>query len=96
MFRVIEQMGKVRPQLCWFIALKYVVTLLIGSGATQNVVKLAALEKRPTSYKFLRKDGKREAATVRLANSALVKPKEFRLDSPSSLVTFLAKKSLHC
>ena len=72
------------------------VTLLIGSGATQNFVKLAAFEKRPASYKFLRKDGKREAATVRLANSALVKPKEFMLDSPSSLVTFLAKKSLHC
>ena len=50
-----------------------VMTLLVDSGASQNFVKLAALRKRPAMFESLCRDGKREEATVRLANGAPVK-----------------------
>lgn len=49
-----------------------VMTLLVDSGASQNFVSLAALERSPRTWKSLRECGRRERTTVRLANGALV------------------------
>ena len=70
------------------------MTLLVDSGASQDFVKLAALEKSPASYESLCRDGKREEATACLANGALVKSEEFKMNSPSALLTSLVKRSL--
>ena len=84
MFRVIEQMGSIVPEvsnqrsstlLVYSARVRgydQVMTFLVDSGASQNFVKLAALEKSPASYEALCQDSKREEATVRLANGALI------------------------
>ena len=50
-----------------------VETLQVDSGELKTFVILAALRKRPAMFDSLCQDGKREEATVRLANGALVK-----------------------
>ena len=60
------------------------MTLLIDSGASQNLAILAALKRSPTIYEALCRNGKHEGATVRLGNDTLVKlESEFTLNSPS-------------
>ena len=84
-FRVVEQMSSIVPEVSKFrtsTLLVYsarvrgydqLITLLVDSGASQNFVKLAALRKRPAMFESLCQDGKREEATICLANGALVK-----------------------
>ena len=108
-FTVIEQMGSIVPEvlkgrtstLLVFSArvrdYDQVMTLLVDLGVSQNFVKFAALEKRPSSYESLCQNGKRQEVTVRLANGALVKNRrEFKLNLPSALVTSLVKRSSQC
>ena len=89
---------KIGLRPCWFIALDYdqVMTLLVGSGASHNFVKLAALKNTLSSYESLCRDGKREEATVRLASGALVKLEEVQVELSFSLVISLVKRSLQC
>ncbi|CAI5714557.1 unnamed protein product [Peronospora effusa] len=69
-----------------------VMTLLVDSGASQNFVKLASLKKRPASYESLCQDGKREEATVRLANGALVKLEGAQVELAFSFSDFSCKE----
>ena len=69
-----------------------VMTLLVDSGASQNFVKLAALRKRPAMFESLCQDGKREEATVRLANGALVKSEGVQVELAFSFSDFSCKE----
>ena len=64
------------------------MTLLVDSGPSQNFVKLAALKKSPASYESLCQDGKREEATVPLANGALVKSEGVQVEVAFSFSDF--------
>ena len=70
------------------------MTLLVDSGASQNFVKLAALKKSPSSYKSLCQDGKREEATVRLANGTLVKSEGVQVELSFSFNDFSCNEKL--
>ncbi|CAI5721776.1 unnamed protein product [Peronospora farinosa] len=80
-FRVIEQMGSIVPEVP-----------KVDSGASQNVVKLAALKKSPASYESLCQDGKREEAIVRLANGALGKSEGVQVELVFSFSDFSCKE----
>ena len=69
-----------------------VMTLLVDLGASQNFVKLAALRKRPAMFESLCQDGKREEATVRLANGALVKSEGVQVELAFSFSDFSCKE----
>ena len=68
-FRVVEQMGSIVPEVTNKFSsnmLVYsarvqgydqVMTLLVDSGASRNFANLAALEKSPTIYEALCRDG---------------------------------------
>ena len=68
------------------------MTLLVDSGASRNFVKLAALRKRLAMFESLCQDGKREEATVRLANGALVKSEGVQVELAFSLSDFSCKE----
>ncbi|CAH0489870.1 unnamed protein product [Peronospora farinosa] len=68
------------------------MTLLVDSGASQNFVKLAALNKSPASYELLCQDGKREEAIVRLANGAIVKSEGVQVELDFSFSDFSCKE----
>ena len=71
-----------------------VMTLLVNSGVSQFFVKLAALEKRPSSYESLCQDDKRQEAPVRLANDALVKLEGVQFELAFSFSDFSCKEKL--
>ena len=68
------------------------MTLLVDSGASQNFVKLAALRKRPAMFESLCQDGKREEATVRLADGALIQSEGVQVELAFSFNNFSCKE----
>ena len=68
------------------------MTLLVISGASQNFAKLEAPKKSPASYESLCQYGKREEATVRLANGTLVKSEGVQVELAFSFSEFTCKE----
>ena len=69
-----------------------VMTLLVDSGASQNVSNFAASKKGPTIYEALCRYGKREEATVRLENGTLVKSEGVHVELASSFSDFSCRE----
>ena len=69
-----------------------VMTLLVDSGASRNFANLAALEKSPTIYEALCRDGKCEEATVSLADGTLVKSEGVHVELACSFSDFSCKE----
>ena len=69
----------------------HVITPLVDSGASQNVANLAALKKSSTIYGALCRDGKREEASVRLADGTLVKSERVHVEPAFSFSDFSCK-----
>ena len=62
-------------------------------GASQNFANRAALKKSPTIYMVLCRDGKREEATVCLAEGALVKSEGVHVELAFSFSDFSCKEN---
>ena len=97
---VVEQMGSLVPEVSSDRSSSLLVysarvkgyelsmSLLVDSGASQNFVSLAALEKSPSSWKLLRESGRKQKTTVRLANGTLVAAEGVRVELTFSFNDF--------
>ena len=69
------------------------MTLLVDSGSSQNFENLAAMKKGPTINEALCRDGKREEATVSLADGTLAKSEGVHVELVFSFSEFSCKEN---
>ena len=69
------------------------MTLLVDSGSSQNFENLAAMKKGPTINEALCRDGKREEATVCIADGTLVKSEGVHVELAFSFSDFSCKEN---